>query len=306
VIPNYQTLMLPVLKSCANGVVTTKDVISQLVDEFDLSEEEQNQLLPSGRQTTLLNRTNWAKTYLKQAGLVRYPARSQFEITEAGRKVLENSPERIDNKFLKQFASYNEFRLRRGTQSGNARSIENVDLENSENEATPDETLRSAYRSIRIALAADLLDRVRNATPLFFEELMIELLIAMGYGGSSEETGRAIGKSGDDGVDGVIDQDPLGVDQIYIQAKRYGEGHNIGAGAIRDFFGALSLKKAQKGIFFTTSAFSPPAEKTARDLGMRIVLIDGQKLADLMIKYNVGCRDEEILHLKKVDEEFFE
>ena len=128
----------------------------------------------------------------------------------------------------------------------------------------------------------------------------------MGYGGTSEEAGRAIGQSGDDGVDGVIDQDPLGVDQIYLQAKRYGEGNNIGAAAIRDFFGALSLKKAHKGIFVTTSMFSPPSVQTARDLGSRIVLIDGVQLTKLMIRYNIGCRDEEVLHLKRVDEDFFE
>jgi len=147
---------------------------------------------------------------------------------------------------------------------------------------------------------------VRSATPQFFEELIIELLVSMGYGGTSENAGQAIGKSGDDGVDGIIDQDPLGVDQIYVQAKRYAEGNNIGAGAIRDFFGALSLKKAQKGIFFTTSAFSASALQTAKDLGIRIVLIEGKRLTNLMIQYNIGCRDEETLHLKKVDEEFFE
>jgi len=306
VIPDYQTLMLPVLRSCAEGVVHTKNVVAALAEEFGLTEEEQNHLLPSGKQTTFSNRLNWAKSYLKQAGLVRYPARSQFEITETGRKVLEGNPERIDNKFLEQFDSYKEFRLRRGTQTSSAVTTDSDELESSEDGATPDEVLRSAYKNIRIALAADLLGRVRSATPQFFEELIVELLIAMGYGGSSEDAGRAIGKSGDDGVDGVIDQDPLGVDQIYVQAKRYAEGNNIGAGAIRDFFGALNLHGAQKGIFVTTSAFSSPAEKTANDLGMRIVLIDGKKLADLMIKYNVGCRDEELLHLKKVDEEFFE
>jgi len=136
--------------------------------------------------------------------------------------------------------------------------------------------------------------------------LIVELLLAMGYGGTSEEAGRALGKSGDDGVDGVIDQDPLGVDQIFVQAKRYAEGNNIGAGAIRDFFGALSLKKAQKGIFVTTSAFSQPAIDTARGLGSRIVLIDGQQLARLMIRYSVGCRDEDVLHIKRLDEDFFE
>ena len=172
--------------------------------------------------------------------------------------------------------------------------------------STPDEALRRAHSAITGALSADLLDRVQKAPPAFFERLIVDLLLAMGYGGTSEERWRALGQSGDDGVDGVIDQDPLGVDQIYVQAKRYSEGNNIGAGAMRDFFGALSLKKAQKGIFVTTSAFSPAAVQTARDLGSRIVLIDGLQLTKLMIRYNVGCRDEEVLHLKKIDEDFFE
>jgi restriction system protein len=153
-------------------------------------------------------------------------------------------------------------------------------------------------------LVVELLDRVRAASPFFFERLIVALLMAMGYGGTSEEAGRAIGQSGDDGVDGVIDQDPLGVDQIHVQAKRYADGNNVGPGAIRDFIGALSLKKAHKGIFVTTSAFSGAAIEAARASG--IVLIDGLQLAKLMIHYNVGCRDEEVLHLKKVDEDFFE
>jgi len=168
---------------------------------------------------------------------------------------------------------------------------------------TPDEALRKAHAAITGTLAADLLDRVRKATPVFFEKLIVELLLAMGYGGTFEEAGRALGQSGDDGV---IDQDPLGVDQIFVQAKRYAEGNNISAGAIRDFYGALSLKKAHKGIFVTTSAFSQPAIDAARGLGSRIVLIDGLQLSRLMIRYNVGCRDEDVLHLKQVDENFFE
>jgi len=168
---------------------------------------------------------------------------------------------------------------------------------------TSDEALRKAPAAITGTLAADLLDRVRKATPVFFEKLIVELLLAMGYGGTSEEAGRALGQSGDDGV---IDQDPLGVDQIFVQAKRYAEGNNISAGAIRDFYGALSLKKAHKGIFVTTSAFSQPAIDAARGLGSRIVLIDGLQLSRLMIRYNVGCRDEDVLHLKQVDEDFFE
>ena len=171
---------------------------------------------------------------------------------------------------------------------------------------TPDEALRRAHTAITSALAEDLLDRVRKSSPAFFERLIVALLLAMGYGGTSEDAGRALGQSGDAGVDGVIDQDPLGVDQIYVQAKRYGDGNNVGAGAIRDFYGALSLKKAQKGIFVTTSAFSSGAIETARGLGSRIVLIDGLQLAKLMTRYNVGCRDEDVLHIKKIDEDFFD
>ncbi len=303
-IPDYQTLMLPVLVSCAQGEVVTSDVIDALATELQLTQDEKEQLLPSGKQTTFSNRVHWAKGYLKQAGLLKYTARSHFIITEEGKKVLSGNPERIDNKFLEQFEAFQEFRSRKGTQSGS--STTQTENELSDEDATPDELLRSAHKAIDDALAGDLLGRVREANPQFFEQLIIDLLLAMGYGGTSENAGTAIGKSGDDGVDGIIDQDPLGVDQIYVQAKRYAEGNNISSSAIRDFFGALNLKKAQKGIFFTTSSFSPSAVQTAKDLGMRIVLINGDRLTNLMIRYNIGCRDEEILHLKKVDEEFFE
>lgn len=224
-------------------------------------------------------------------------------ITEEGRKVLASNSENIDNKFLTRFETFREFRSKRTQTSGNSDEDQNS---LSGDDATPDELLRSAHKAIDEALAADLLGRVRDATPQFFEELIVELLIGMGYGGTSENAGKAIGKSGDDGIDGVIDQDILGVDQIYVQAKRYAGGNNVSASSIRDFFGALDLKKAHKGIFFTTSAFTNSAIQTAGDLGMRIVLIDGQRLAKLMIRYNIGCRNEEILHLKKVDEEFFD
>lgn len=302
-IPDYQTLMLPVLQACSTGEVQNKDVVEQLSDDFGLTEEEREQLLPSGKQTTFSNRVSWAKGYLKQAGLVKYTKYGHFEITEAGRKVLAANPTNIDIEFLSQFESFQEFRNRKGSSSG----VEPTAVEASDqSEKTPDEVLRAAHRQINEALASDLLDRVQEASPEFFEDLIVELLLAMGYGGASERAGRRIGGSGDGGVDGVIDQDPLGVDQIYVQAKRYKEGNNIGAGAIRDFFGALNLKKAQKGIFFTTSSFSGDALQTAKDLGMRIVLIDGKRLAKLMLNYNIGCRDEEVLYLKKIDHDFFE
>lgn len=303
-IPDYQTLMLPVLKACSQGEVNTADVVEALSIEFQLTEDEKEQLLPSGKQTTFSNRIFWAKGYLKQAGLLRYPSRGNFVITEEGSQALAENPDRIDNKFLMKYEAFQEFRNRKGTQSTDKPEATPEPL--TTNEATPDEQLRSAHRTINEALAADLLGRVRDASPQFFEELIVELLISMGYGGTSENAGKAIGKSGDDGIDGVIDQDPLGVDQIYVQAKRYAEGNNVSAGAIRDFFGALNLKKAQKGIFFTTSVFTKSAIETAENLGMRIVLIDGQRLAKLMIRYDIGCRGEEVLHLKKVDEEFFD
>jgi len=296
--------MPPVLQAAQNGEVSTHEVIENLSRLFNLSESEKEQLLPSGKQRKFDNRVNWAKTYLKQAGLVRYTKRGFFAISDDGQSVLASSPERIDNKYLSRFPLFMEFKKRKRSSASEApESIQNMDASL---DTTPDENLRLAHEQINIALASDLLERVRLAPPVFFEELIVTLLIAMGYGGQSENVGRSLGRSGDDGVDGVIDQDPLGVDQVYVQAKRYAEGNNIGSGAIRDFFGALNLKNAHKGIFFTTSAFTPAATQTAQDLSIRIVLIDGKKLAELMIRYSVGCRDEEILHLKKIDEVFFD
>lgn len=230
---------------------------------------------------------------------MRPTRRAHFVITERGQAALADQSATIDNAYLKQFEEFRAFQGRSSDRTAPPEADDSSDI-------TPDEALRAAHKTINESLAADLLDRVRSASPAFFESLIVSLLVAMGYGGSSEEAGRALGRSGDDGVDGVIDQDPLGVDQIYLQAKRYAEGNSVGAGAIRDFFGALSLKRATKGIFVTTSTFSASATDTARNLGSRIVLIDGQQLARLMLRYNIGCRDEDVLHLKKVDEDFFE
>lgn len=301
-IPDFQSLMRPMLECAAHGEVRISDVVEMLVDRLGISQTDREELMPNGKQTRFAYRVHWAKTFLKQAGLVQYTKRAHFIITERGKAALAETGAQINRAYLEQFDEYNEFQVRTRKAGGDTDAASSLDAESA---VTPDEILRQAHQTINAALAADLLDRVREASPAFFERLIVDLLLAMGYGGTSEEAGRAIGKSGDDGVDGVIDQDPLGVDQIYIQAKRYAAGNSIGAGAIRDFFGALSLKKVQKGIFVTSSIFSPSAIQTARDL-MRIVLIDGDQLAKLMIRYNIGCRDEEILHLKKVDEDFFE
>ncbi|KYG79504.1 restriction endonuclease [Roseivirga seohaensis] len=303
-IPDYQTLMLPVLKSSANGEISTSEVIDDLAEEYSLTQEEREELLPSGRQTTFSNRVHWAKGYLKQANLVQYTKRGYFTITEDGRRVLANAPQKIDNKFLEQFEAFQEFKSRRGTRTDNSNEIEKSNV--IEASSTPDELLRSSHQTITDTLADELLSRIREAKPILFEHVVVQLLLAMGYGGASDNPGRLLGKSGDDGVDGVIDQDALGVDQIYVQAKRYGEGNSVGSGAIRDFSGALDMKKTQKGIFFTTSTFSTSAHNTAKAMGKKIVLIDGQRLSRLLIKYNIGCEDEQILHIKKIDEEFFD
>ena len=300
-IPDYQALMRPVLECAASGEVRISDVVDRLADNFQLTDEERNELLPSGKQTRFSNRVHWAKSFLEQAGLVKATRRAHFVITDRGKEALKDNKE-INASYLEKYPEFQRFRSR--TMEDDA--LEWLQSREVEDTATPDEVLRAAHKKINAALSAELLDRVRAAPPNFFEHLIVELLLAMGYGGTSEDAGRALGRSGDDGVDGVIDQDPLGVDQIYVQAKRYAEGNNIGSGAIRDFFGALSLKKASKGIFVTTSSFSPSAIQTARDRGSRIVLIDGIDLARLLIRYNIGCRDEEVIHLKKIDEGFFE
>lgn len=304
-IPDFQTLMLPVLRSSEMGEVKISNIVQSLADKFQLTDDERSELLPSGKQTTFANRVHWAKSYLGKAGLVELTKRGHFTVTERGRAVLANPPERIDIRFLEQFPEFVQFR----EASNGAGSIEKnstVDEAVQASDMTPDEIIRQAQAELDDELGVELLTRVIAAAPGFFERLVVQLLLAMGYGGSASEAGRALGKSGDGGVDGVIDQDALGLDRIYVQAKRYADGNNVGAGAIRDFFGSLDRFKAAKGIFVTTSSFSPSAKETADLLSKRIVLIDGRQLAKLMIRYNVGCRVEETIQLKKVDEEYFE
>ncbi|TCI02288.1 restriction endonuclease [Corallincola luteus] len=302
-IPSYQQFMRPFLEiaNAANGhEVRLRDVINELADKFSLSEEERAETIPSGKQTILDNRVGWARTYLTKTKLLETKRRAHLVITQRGIDARNDAGATIDVNYLKQFDEYHQFVGQQNT------SKDPSTQQSNDEDVTPDEALRAAYKKINDALSEEILERTRKVTPAFFEALLIELLLAMGYGGSGEGAAHALGKSGDNGVDGVIDQDPLGVDQIYIQAKRYAEGNNISAGDIRDFFGALNLKKAQKGIFITTSDFTSSAMQTAKDLGTRIVLINGKELARLMLRYNIGSRDEQVLHLKKIDEEFFE
>lgn len=301
-VPDYQSLMLPVLRAAADGEQRIGALIQSLADALGLSETARATLLASGRQTIFANRVHWAKTYLAKAGLVEATRRGHFRLTQRGTDVLAANPERIDNRFLSRFEEFRQFSDRSAQSTDDEVVPEPADA----TEQTPDEIMRAAHRRIEAALAEDLLDRVRAAPPDFFERLIVNLLLAMGYGGSAAEAGRALGRSGDDGVDGVIDQDALGLDRVYIQAKRYAAGNSVGSGAIRDFFGSLDRHKAAKGLFVTTSSFTGSARETADYLSKRIVLIDGEQLTRLMIRHNVGCRIEEVLHVKKIDEDFFE
>jgi restriction system protein len=301
-VPDYQSLMLPVLRAAAAGEQRIGAVVQSLGEELGLSEAARAALLASGRQTIFANRVHWAKTYLAKAGLMEATRRGHFRLTQRGADVLAANPERIDNRFLSRFEEFRQFTDRSAQPTDDEVVPEPADAA----EQTPDEIMRAAHRRIEAALAEDLLDRVRAAPPDFFERLIVNLLLAMGYGGSAADAGRALGRSGDDGVDGVIDQDALGLDRVYIQAKRYAAGNSVGPAAIRDFFGSLDRHKAAKGLFVTTSTFTASARETADYLSKRIVLIDGEQLTRLMIRHNVGCRIEEVLHVKKVDEDFFE
>lgn len=308
-IPDYQSLMPLVLACASDGPRRVSDVVSEIADRLELTEAERRQMLPSGRQTTLANRVHWARSYLKQAGLVQSPQRGFYELTDRGRAAMNDPDTQVDNTYLDRFDEFRDFRnrSREGDDTGSAGETADVLPSSSLDEAnTPDENLLVAHRKLENALAASLLDHARSSSPAFFEQLIVDLFIAMGYGGSSEEAGRALGQSGDNGVDGVIDQDPLGVDQIYLQAKRYAAGNNVGPGEIRDFYGALSIHRASKGIYVTTSNFTPAARQTARELGQRIVLINGSRLASLMIRYNIGCRYKDVLHIRQIDESYFD
>jgi restriction system protein len=276
-------------------------VVQSLADTLGVSEEARAALLASGRQTVFANRVHWAKAYLAKAGLVEATRHGHFRLTQRGADVLASNPDKIDNRFLSRFEEFRRFTDRPSTSAD-----ENpVPAINATSDQTPDEIIRAAHGQIEAALAEELLERVRKAPAAFFERLIVDLLRAMGYGGAAANAGRVLGRSGDDGVDGVIDQDALGLDRVYIQAKRFTSG-DVSPNAIREFSGSLDLHKAAKGVFVTTSNYTKAARETADRLGKRIVLIDGEQLARLMIRHNVGCRIEEVFHVKKMDEDFFE
>lgn len=298
-IPDFQTLMLPLLRFCADGVEHGRhDALLILAKEFALSESELAELLPSGKQGKFVNRLAWAKSYLKQAALLETTARGVFRITERGKAVLAENPARIDMKYLERFPEYQAFRSIQRVKN----SLDN-ESGSAIQQATPEELLESGYRQVCSSLAVDLLVQVKNASPSFFERMVVDLLLSMGYGGTREDAGQVVGKSGDGGIDGIIKEDRLGLDVIYIQAKRW-EG-DIGSSEIRNFIGALSMHKAEKGVFITTSGFNKNARETAAKVNSKIVLIDGPMLAELMIDFGLGVSSVNTYEIKRIDSDFF-
>lgn len=308
-VPDYQTLMLPLLTGVASagGPVRVREVVDRLADQFALTEDERNARLPSGQENLLVNRVNWARTYLVKAGLLEAPKRGFVCITAEGRTVLAENPERIDNKLLRRFSSFLDWTNpaeRTGLSVGEL-SPEQPAVMSSE-VATPRERIDLAISEMDSALKSDLLTRVRTMTPADFEDLIIRLLLGMGYGQGLEEMGKALGGSGDGGVDGVIHEDPLGLERVYIQAKRYKEGSNIASGDVRNFIGALNIQRATKGVFVTASSFTPDARRAAQDATVQIVLIDAPHLAELMVRYKVGVLVRAVVEIKEADEGFFD
>lgn len=300
-IPDYQSIMLPLLKNSQDQKEhSLRETIDSLANFFKLTEEERRELLPSGRQPVFENRVGWARTYLKKSGLLETTKRAFFVITERGLGVLKQNPKEIDIEFLSQFPEFLEFKsLKRMKDDTN----EN-DNDKSNDEKTPQELLEHAYQEIRNGLADEVLGLVKNCSPRFLEKLVVELLIKMGYGGSIKDAGKAIGQSGDGGIDGIIKEDKLGLDVIYIQAKRW-DG-TVGRPEIHKFVGALEGQRARKGIFITTSVFSKEAIEYVSRIDKKIVLIDGAELAQFMIDNDIGVSKINSYEIKRIDSDYFD
>jgi restriction system protein len=273
-----------------------------LAVQFEVSDVERKELLASGNQSIFDNRVGWARTYLKKAGLIESPKRATFIITELGRQALVKSPDRIDSKYLRQFPAFLEF-LKSSRINNDNGIVETALIDNYEQ--TPEELLDKVYQQIRKSLASELLTKIIDLSPTFFERLVVELLVKMGYGGSINDAGKAMGKSGDEGIDGTIKEDKLGLDIIYIQAKRWKPGNVVGRPELQKFVGALAGQGAKKGIFITTSNFTKDSRDYIPRNETKIVLIDGEQLAQLMIDYNLGCTSQQTYELKKIDGDYF-
>lgn len=300
-VPDYQSFMQPLLALVSDGQAwRMREVYAALAEKFNLTESELAEMLPSGRQSTFMNRVGWAKTYLVKAGALESPGRATVVITERGRKLLEAHPEGMTTKMLLAFPEFVQFQ--QGPKHEDAQPLP-AQAEVSPPILSPEEEFAALYAEWTTGLAAELLAHVQGLTPVQFERLVVEVLVAMGYGGSVRDAGQALGRSGDNGIDGLIKQDPLGLDRIYLQAKKW--QNPVHSPEIRTFAGSLTYHKASKGVFLTTSTFSSGAVATAQQIG-NIILIDGPQLARLMLEYGVGVQTHTTYHVKRVDSDFFE
>ena len=297
-VPDFQSFFRPLLEFASDGkehsIAEARDALKQVMN---ISEEDLKELLPSGRQTKYDNRVAWAKSYFVQAKIIESPKRAHFRITDRGRALLTMGHDRIDIKILNQYPEFVEFHTTKPGES-------TVNEAGSSQDETPEEALQKAYVNIRSDLANELLNKTKNNTPKFFEQLVVDLMIALGYGGSRSDAGRSIGQSGDEGIDGIIKEDRLGLDVIYLQAKRW-DG-SVGRPEIQKFVGALHGKRAKKGVFITTSVFTSEAKEYVVTIDPKVILIDGRMLADLMIDYNLGVSSSVNYEIKKIDSDYFE
>lgn len=304
-VPDYQSVMLPLLRFAGekNDETSTGEAVEVLAKEFGLTGEDLKEMLPSGIQSTFVNRVGWASTYMKKAGLLEATRRGYYKITPRGQELLKKQPKAINVKLLKEYPEFLEFQQLKGTRSGDRESPLRAAFDVTT--TTPSEALEAAYENLRDELADELLARLKKASPTFFERVVVELLVKMGYGGSRADAGKAIGKTGDGGIDGIIKEDKLGLDVVYIQAKRW-ENNPVGRPDVMQFAGALQAQKANKGIFITTSRFTDDARSYVSQIGSKIVLIDGEQLTSLMIEHDVGISTVSMYPVKKIDTDYFD
>ena len=304
-VPDYQSLMLPLLKFADEKRVeiSTDEAVEALAARLGLTDEDLKELLPSGLQRTFVNRVGWASTYMKKACLLEPTRRGYYRITARGRELLQKTPASIDVKLLQQYPEFLEFQQLKGTRSG--AKTDSAGESKDTSTATPSEELEAAYENLRDELVDELLAKLKKATPSFFERIVVDLLVKMGYGGSRADAGKAIGKSGDGGIDGIIKEDKLGLDVVYVQAKRW-DNNPVGRPDVMQFAGALQAQKATKGIFITTSRFTEDARSYVSQIGSKIVLIDGNRLSNLMVEHDVGVSTVSLYPLKKIDTDYFD
>lgn len=300
-IPDYETLMLPLLRLTSDGAEHSIDgLASKLADEFKLTASEREQRIPSGQSSYIKNRTGWARTYLKKAGLISSPKRGHVQITDRGRELLSRNLSKIDNSVLEQFSEFLDFR------TSSTKTSETSDIVSIPSDSlTPEEVIDRSYSELRSQLADELLEQIKSCTSDFFERLVVDVIVSMGYGGTHKDAAQATQRSNDGGIDGIIKQDRLGLDTIYIQAKKWDDSRPIHRPEIQKFAGALQGVRAKKGIFITTSHFSDGAREYVSSIDSKIVLIDGTELAQLMIDHGIGVTPHQVYEIKRLDGDYF-